>query len=304
MIELRPAFARHETFHPRYGWLTKGYRRAADPAIFRADDATTRLGVGKNMVRAIRYWCIATKVLEERPDPDHPRQLNVHRTAFGDRLLGDDGWDPFLEDPASLWLLHWKLLAPPCVAPGWWSVFNTPRLIEFNDGTLLGELRAMCDTNGWTSIVDNSLIKDVRCLLRMYTSATKGRDLPEDSIDSPFAELDLIRSIPGSVGDYAMPLGERPQLPDAIVAFAVLDYLRASDSAARTVTIAGLAHTAGSPGRAFAMTETALSDALARFGQSHPDLLTITHAAGVRQVRMTEGVEPEALLEAHYGSRR
>lgn len=48
-------FARHETFHPRFGWLKKGFDRAAiDSEVFLRPDAPVRLGVGKNMVRAIR----------------------------------------------------------------------------------------------------------------------------------------------------------------------------------------------------------------------------------------------------------
>ena len=47
-----PVFARHETFHPRYGWFRKAYAHvAADPRAFFGDDAPVRFGVGKNMVR-------------------------------------------------------------------------------------------------------------------------------------------------------------------------------------------------------------------------------------------------------------
>lgn len=61
---LRPSFARHETFHPRYGWMRKAYLAAEHPRTFLDPDATTKLGVGKNMVRAIRYWGLAYKVIE------------------------------------------------------------------------------------------------------------------------------------------------------------------------------------------------------------------------------------------------
>ena len=51
------AFGRHETFHLRFGWLTKGYRSWCEtPKIFEEDDPTVTLGVGKNMVTSIRYW--------------------------------------------------------------------------------------------------------------------------------------------------------------------------------------------------------------------------------------------------------
>ena len=48
-----PTFARHETFHPRYGWFRKAYTFVSkDAHIFLRDDATVQIGVGKNMVRA------------------------------------------------------------------------------------------------------------------------------------------------------------------------------------------------------------------------------------------------------------
>jgi hypothetical protein len=45
-----PAFARHETFHPRFGWLKKGFDAAVrDQHIFTREEAPVILGVGKNM---------------------------------------------------------------------------------------------------------------------------------------------------------------------------------------------------------------------------------------------------------------
>ena len=63
---IHPIFARHETFHPRFGWLKKGFDKAdEDDRVFSRDSAAVVLGVGKNMVKAIRYWCIAFKVVDE-----------------------------------------------------------------------------------------------------------------------------------------------------------------------------------------------------------------------------------------------
>jgi hypothetical protein len=123
-------FARHETFHPRFGWLKKGFDRASsDPEIFLREDAPVRLGVGKNMVRSIRYWCSAFKLLKD----DQP-------TEFGQQLLGQEGWDPYLEDPASLWLLHWKLLEVPNLATAWNVTFNFFRQVEFTTEELFYQL--------------------------------------------------------------------------------------------------------------------------------------------------------------------
>ena len=59
----KPVFARHETFHPRYGWVKKAYDAGAkDPHVFNEDMAVVRLGVGKNMVKSIRHWGHAFRV--------------------------------------------------------------------------------------------------------------------------------------------------------------------------------------------------------------------------------------------------
>ena len=60
-----PMFARHETFHLRHMWLKKAYNELQkDGSLFLREDATVRLGVGKNMVGSIRFWCQAYKVIE------------------------------------------------------------------------------------------------------------------------------------------------------------------------------------------------------------------------------------------------
>jgi hypothetical protein len=108
------SFAGHETFPFRYTWL----RRAADfvrcePEAFGREDAMVRLGVGKNMVRSMRHWALASGVLEEDKSVVNNRGRFLKVTDFGERLLGPEGWDPFLEDTASMWLLHACLSSTP-----------------------------------------------------------------------------------------------------------------------------------------------------------------------------------------------
>jgi len=138
-------------------------RAATGASIFLQDDAPVRLGVGKNMVRSLRYWCHAFKLLEA----DQP-------TLFGRQLLGAEGWDPYLEDPASLWLLHWKLLEPPCSATTWSFVFNQFRPVEFSTDELLKQLGEYRDRVA-PRMAESSLRKDINCLLRMYTQQVAGK---------------------------------------------------------------------------------------------------------------------------------
>src|SRR6266545_1488765 len=103
-------FSGHETFPFRYSWLKKGLDAVTeDSALFLRDRAMVVLGVGKNMVRSIRHWCLAAGILETLQGPTHRPTGHLRPTWLGTALLADDGWDPYLEDPATLWLLHWQL---------------------------------------------------------------------------------------------------------------------------------------------------------------------------------------------------
>ena len=62
-----------------------------------------QLGVGKNMVRSIRFWVEVMGIAA----PTAGRCFEL--TPFGRAVLADDGFDPYLEDARTLWLLHWNV---------------------------------------------------------------------------------------------------------------------------------------------------------------------------------------------------
>lgn len=257
-----PAFARHETFYPRFGWLKKGFdRAAADPEVFLREDAAVRLGVGKNMARSIRYWCHAFKLLDEAAVPGS-RGLASVPSAFGRQLLGPGGWDPFLEDPGSLWLLHWKLLMAPCSATAWHVAFGVLPATEFTIDsltTVLAEYTAVVYPGARTA--PSSFRKDAALLARMYGESHAGPAASEETLQCPFADLGLLR--PGAgVRGYAFQLGAKPGLPAAIIVAACLEYAGAEGSSARTVRLARLLRDPSGPGMAFKLTESALCEAV------------------------------------------
>jgi len=277
---VEPVFARHETFHPRYGWLKKAYDAAVEqPDVFLRSDAPVVLGVGKNMVRAIRYWAEAFKVLERRPNEQRPRLDDSIPTEFGHSLLCERGWDPYLETRAALWLLHWKLYEPPCIAPSWYATIGSASPAPISAGTLLAELRRFCAEHPeWGEIAENSLKKDARCLLKMYAAVTSGRDLPEDTIDSPFVELGLLRELAKHPGLLHFPEGAKAGLADEVVAYACLRYAARSEPG--LIPVARLASERGSPGAVFKLAEPELAESLARCAELAGDGLALTSSAG------------------------
>ena len=93
-------FSGHESFQCRQLWLKKGYDFIKSGKSFNDEDAVVILGVGKNMVASIRFWMKAFNLLSS----------DDKLSPFAHKLLANNGYDPYLEDEASLWLLHFQLV--------------------------------------------------------------------------------------------------------------------------------------------------------------------------------------------------
>lgn len=299
----KPTFARHETFHPRYGWFRKAVSVIDDrPDVFTRADAPVRIGVGKNMVRAIRFWGQAAKLIEKNPQSPNRRSPDMIPTDFGKYLFGDSGLDQYMEDPGTLWLLHWQLLASPCVLPVWWLAFNEFHAVEFTDDqfeeAIFVQLEGAAD---WTIPHRSSIRKDVSVLLRTYAPADlRGHTGIDDRLDCPLRELNLIgRS--ASADGYRFNVGAKPMLPPEIVAYAALDYVVRTGVRGNTITIGHLTHERGAPGKVFKLTESDMLDAL-KPAIDDAKQLALTVATGVIQVSW-EGkpdVIANTILDRYY----
>lgn len=298
-----PGFARHETFHPRYGWFRKAYAVAWDPHVFTKSNAPVRIGVGKNMTRAIRFWGLAAKLLVENPNAANPRSPGIVRTHMGNAIFGEMSWDPYMEDPGTLWLLHWLLLAPPSRLSIWWLAFNRFNAIEFSDVDLDIAVATQLDAvSEWPNPHPSSRKKDITALLRTYGPPVKSaRTSIDDILDCPLRELNLITRS-SATGQYRFSLGPKPSLPSEIVAYAALDYIARTGTSGKTVTMSRLAYEAGAPGRAFKLTEAELLAALepALRDADGLDLVTRTGASQLSWSRDPADIAVE-ILNSYYG---
>lgn len=304
-----PSFARHETFAPRFGWLHKAYCAVReDQEVFLRRDATVRLGVGKNMVNAIRYWSAAFKLTVEHPKGGNSRANIASPTWEAYWLLDEGGADPYLEDPASLWLLHWWLLSPKSTAPTWWLAFHATASSRFTEEDLADLALRHVRLAGWPAPAPASINKDVDCLTKMYAPRKANPGSPgsfEDLLDCPFRELGLLESAENGAKNgrtWRFTTTARTSLPPRFVAFACLDYAARSGRQAGSVSLARLANEPGGPGRAFRMREPELAAALADICENHDDL-RIADAVGQRSLAFLEDPFRIAwdVLDSHYG---
>jgi hypothetical protein len=297
------SFAGHESFAPRLLWPKKAYDAAAsNPESFAEDDAMVTLGVGKNMVRSIRHWGVAFGLLDEDADS---RGRRVTPSKFGKALLSDDGWDPFLEDPASLWALHWRLARNTAEATSAAWLFARPRGGRFTRDELVAELELLIKDSRARRVPRDSLRRDVEVLFRIYargsgTRVGRARTPEEDQLDSPLCGLGLLRPAQEK-GSFELAVGSQPSLPLSVLHAAVIDFATSGTQRSRTIPLQTLLYAPFSPGRIFRLTEDALALRLAQL-ESEPHL-RFDETAGLRQLILSDELpKPMEILSRHYAA--
>lgn len=293
-------FARHETFHPRYGWIKKAYDAAAlDADLFNRPIAVVKMGVGKNMVKSIRHWGLAFKVLESVKVPGRrvptlqPSQLG--RAWFDSHT----GVDPYMELPGTDWLMHWWLLAPTSQAPVWWIAFNEFPAIEFTEEQLLQFVTDRLSDFGKPNAT--SVKKDVSVLLRMYSSGHNVRATFEDKIDCPFRDLGLLQPSLSDARGYRFLVGPKPTLPSRVFAASVLDFARRAESNARVINLSRALTEPGAPGRAFRLTDEVVIELL-REASASSSAISLGSSNGIPQLTLNTSPTDAmtTLLREHY----
>lgn len=291
----RCAFGRHETFPLRYSWLTKGFQALCDDSrVFESEDATVRLGVGKNMVNAIRYWLQAARLVE-RVDGSYKR------TTLGMRVFDDnEGYDPYLEDEGTIWLIHWLIATNAQLATAWFWFFNQfhkPEFVVQELATALADF-AKGKVNGRTSV--KTIKQDASILLRMYSrTRISARTSIEDVLDSPLAMLGLIQ--PDSSGKHFRSPPQRRDVPVGIIGFAVIDLCNAMNVA--QIPIEQLMYgDRGLPalGAVFRLTEDALLARLELLVRAEPTVFEIREIAGIHQLYLLDQVDQFNMLATQY----
>ena len=186
-------FRAHETFFIRKGWLSKGmkYVQQTNGEVFisKTENPVDVLGLGTNMVKALRYWLQVVELTEENPKT---RKQNL--SELGTIIFEKDR---YLEEIGTLLLLQYKLATNSEKATSWWYFFNYFNQTEFNVNDFLLEISKWIknenDDEEDVSKKIRSLTDDFNCIINTYFSKTNIADKsPENNIDCPFVELGLI----------------------------------------------------------------------------------------------------------------
>jgi hypothetical protein len=300
-------FSGHETFPCRYTWLPKAVTHIRkNPHLFSDEDrAMVTLGVGKNMVRAIRFWAEVAGVAH----PNHKDGWSV--TEFGENLFGYDGYDPYLEDIQTLWLIHWKIssrVRDPLFA--WHFLLNRWHRSEFFRSEVLRALRDEADRMG-KKISNVTLEHHFTTFLHTYVP-TKGqkREVLEDNLDCPLVELELIqktgertlRETSRHESVYAFRMEEKPEISPQLFAFCVHDYWTQRRANEKTLSLRDISVAEGSVGQIFKLPERDIRERLEDLKSASAGAFEFKESAALQQIVRLEERNQGDLLDSVYGA--
>ena len=187
-------FSGHEGFSLREGWLRKGLLAVAEnPKVFTKAEliyAIDSLGVGANMVKAIRYWLELFSLIEKE------NKTHSYKLSEVAKLLIEK--DSYFQHKNTMWLLHVLSTQKALHKKGhvstnsciWQIVFSDGELNTFSLEKLNGKVISSLKENG--KVYSPSTIKSaVNTFFKTYQT-DKVDVNPEQNMISPLAKLGLI----------------------------------------------------------------------------------------------------------------
>jgi len=275
---MRYTFSGHESFFCKPLWLKKGYDALVSGINFSSPEAVAVLGVGKNMVSSIKYW-MKSFGLSENDSP----------TSFANLVFNDkDGFDPFLEDTGTLWLLHYYLVKLDIASLYHLTFLDFQReKREFTKSQLQSFIKRKC-TPFKNLYNENTVKKDIGVLLHNYVSPLDTKSFEDYS--AIFLDLELIKK----TGDehYVFSDIDSSRLNPLLLLYILLDY-KGEDN---TISLDSMQEISLILGLSLA----SLIDIIKALVLAFPDRITYNDNSGIKNIQFIGSFEPQAILTQYY----
>jgi len=268
----------HESFYIREGWLRKGIKNVdIDSKAFIKEDATDVLGVGSNMVKALRYWLQVSGLTEELKVAGNKREQFL-TPEFG-QIICDK--DPYFEDIFSLWLVHYKIVTNSESCTSWYLFFNEINSNELTKEDLKNEMvYALNRFANNITFSERSLFDDCDCIIKTYVDNKKEDKNPEDNIACPLNELGLLsRNVLSNGKEIIRKIKpSMDKLDKLVVLYIILDNLKG----AKSISIENILTDKCNAGKVLNLDRNLLNEYLDLLKIS--DYIEINRTAGLNQV--------------------
>lgn len=289
-------FRAHDTFFIRKGWLSKGMKYVhSKPDVFVAKDENPMdvLGIGANMVKALRYWLQAVGLTEE---PNIGKRVQTF-TPLGQSVFTNDR---YIEELGTLYLLHYRLSSNKTDATAWYYFFNEFTMSEFSRDDFVEFLQRrirMEDSDAAVAI--RSLNDDFSCIINTYLPRYKtspNRVAPESNIDCPFGELGLIDILSKEKKTYRKAIPVASTISPWVALAIIVD--QAGES--KEISLNELLTAPCNIGKTLNLDAISMLDVLyqiERIGK-----IKINRTAGLDVIHILEGLTFQDCVDAYYQS--
>lgn len=282
-------FSGHESFPCKTLWLKKGYDFVRAEKDFNAPEAVVDLGVGKNMVAAIRYWYKAFGLNKD-----------VKTGWIADYIFDKNtGKDPYMEDLGTLWLLHFLLVytGEASLYKLFFVDFQKERRLFDREQVVSFVKRKMAKAEKQNMFNENTVKKDVGVLLLNYCLPRNPQS--NEDFSTLLMDLDLLRQTDKAESSedkrsrYFFNIEGKRQVTPAIFLFALLTVKEENDNSIPYDTLHEL-------GLIFCMTDLEVIDMLKQLSETYSDALTYSDVAGIRQLQFTQQLDAKQVLDNYY----
>lgn len=292
------SFAGHESFHVREGWLSKALKLVIHhPEVFLKEYPEDKIGVGRNMYKSIRYWLIATGLVEGKLVRKGANQGLVP-TWLG---IAISEADPYFLSQTTWWVLHVNLVNNPAKSVVWDWFFNNWKLKSFEKSRCQNSFSEFVEINQKKKPRQATLEKDLSVLINSYAiKIQEATGDPEDTSDSPFQDLGLLKYQKNS-NSYLLNTGNK-KIPQALIGYSLWSskYFSAGNEhdqfQIEDMPVEKCISLRGGLGACFVMNAEQLFQVIQETGEA---LIRIEGLAGNRAVRVSQITGPEWIQEAY-----
>jgi len=272
-------FSGHDSFQCKTQWLKKGYDFVLKQNNFNDSEAVIALGVGKNMVSAIRHWLKAFDIIDSDQNIS-----NIGHYIFN----SETGVDPFTEDLSTLWLLHYHL-----IKRNYASIYNMAFVEfhkeknEFTKSHLQHYIKRRYIEEGWSNLHnENTVKKDIDVLMQNYV-------IPDNKNFDDFSvlllQLELFKRIDKEI--YSFNSISKQQVNPNILLSAILNEKKSNsidfDSLLKLRLI-------------FCLTNSELIELIEQICSLYTKKIVFSNVAGIKELQFKEDILPTEALDLYY----
>jgi hypothetical protein len=261
-----------------------------DVFISRENNPMDVLGIGANMVKALRYWLVAVGLTTE---PSSGRRLQTP-TVLG-RIIYEN--DPYFEEMGTLWLLHYQLVKDNVEATSWYYFFNEFSMSEFSRDDFVAQINKYLRNSDEGEKPIRTLEDDFNCIINTYVPRIKSNPEkvhPESNIDCPLGELGLIDISNKKAKIYKKSAPKKDTLHPLILLAVIIDQAKSEKS----IRISSIQNDFGNAGKVFNLDIISLIALLYKIEKlGH---IKVVRTAGLDVVRIETEWTFEDCVEEYY----